>query len=99
MSTLITAGQWSHIRQKAALPQFSAAQQLLRQEVADFLARPVDVPQLPGGYYHAAGEQTTSARSTQSSSSSSPTRLGSTDAPSTAPPTPANPLTRPGAGP
>lgn len=52
MTTLVTEGQWSHIRQKAALPQFSAAQQLLRAEVADFLARPVDVPQLPGGYYH-----------------------------------------------
>ena len=52
MTTLITASQWSHIRQKAALPQFSAAQQLLRHEVDDFLARPVDVPQLPGGYYH-----------------------------------------------
>ncbi len=52
MTTLITESQWSHIRQKAALPQFAPALQLLRDEVADFLARPVDVPQLPGGYYH-----------------------------------------------
>ena len=52
MTTLISASQWSQIRQKAALPQFAAALKLLHAEVADFLARPVDVPQLPGGYYH-----------------------------------------------
>ncbi len=52
MTTLITESEWSQVRQKAALPQFAPALQLLRAEVADFLARPVDVPQLPGGYYH-----------------------------------------------
>ncbi len=52
MTTLITESQWSQIRQNAALPQFTAARKLLHEEVADFLARPVDVPLLPGGYYH-----------------------------------------------
>ena len=52
MTTLITERQWTQIRQKAGLPQFAAALQLLRHEVSDFSARPVDAPQLPGGYYH-----------------------------------------------
>lgn len=51
-TTLISHDQWSDIRQKTGLPQFAPAVELLRSEVADFFARPVDVPQLPGGYYH-----------------------------------------------
>ena len=51
-TTLISDGQWAQIRHKAELPQFAAAFELLRHEVGDFFVRPVDVPQLPGGYYH-----------------------------------------------
>ena len=51
-SPLISDEQMSQIRHKAGLPQFAPALELLRHEVADFFARPVDVPQLPGGYYH-----------------------------------------------
>ena len=51
-TALISDSQWRQIRQKAELPQFAAALRLLRHEVADFIARPVDAPQLPGGYYH-----------------------------------------------
>ena len=52
MTTLISDRQWSQIRRNAGLAQFAPAPQLLRHEVQDFIARPVDVPQLPGGYYH-----------------------------------------------
>ena len=51
-TTLISDRQWSQIRQNVGLPQFAAALQRLRDEAQDFIARPVDVPQLPGGYYH-----------------------------------------------
>ncbi len=51
-TTLISDDQWSDIRHKVGLPQFASAVGLLRDEVDDFLARPVDVPELPGGYYH-----------------------------------------------
>ena len=51
-TTLISDEQWAQIRHKAELPQFAAAFELLRHEVGDFFVRPVDVPQLPGGYYH-----------------------------------------------
>ncbi len=51
-TTLISDDQWSDIRLKAGLPQFASAAGLLRDEVEDFFARPVDVPLLPGGYYH-----------------------------------------------
>ena len=52
MTTLISDSQWTQIRQKAELPQFAAALQLLRHEVQDFITLPVEAPQLPGGYYH-----------------------------------------------
>ena len=51
-TTLISDEQWSQIRHKARLPQFAAALALLRHEVEDFIVRPVEVPDLPGGYYH-----------------------------------------------
>ena len=51
-TTLISDEQWAQIRHKAGLQQFAAAFELLRHEVDDFFARPVEVPQLPGGYYH-----------------------------------------------
>ena len=51
-NTLVSDEQMSQIRHKAGLPQFAPALELLRHEVEDFFARPVDVPQLPGGYYH-----------------------------------------------
>ncbi|MFZ1753344.1 MAG: heparinase II/III family protein [Caldilineaceae bacterium] len=43
---------WREIKQRAGLPTFAPAMQRLRDEVADFLARPVAVPAQPGGYYH-----------------------------------------------
>ena len=52
MTKLISDRQWSQIRRNAGSAQFAPALQLLRHEVQDFIARPVDVPQLPGGYYH-----------------------------------------------
>ena len=51
-TSLISEEQWSQIRRKAGLAQFAAAVGLLRGEVEDFFARPVDVQELPGGYYH-----------------------------------------------
>lgn len=50
--TLISDEQWPQVQRKAGLPQFAAALGLLRHEVDDFIARPVGVQALPGGYYH-----------------------------------------------
>ncbi len=50
--TLISDEQWLLVQRKAGLPQFAAALGLLRHEVDDFIARPVGVQALPGGYYH-----------------------------------------------
>ncbi len=50
--TLLSDADWQRIRERAALPAFGPAIQRLRDEVADFLARPVAVPGEPGGYYH-----------------------------------------------
>ena len=52
MTRIISDRQWSQIERKAAQPQFAAAMDLLRAEVADFVARPVEAQELPGGYYH-----------------------------------------------
>jgi len=49
---LLSETDWHAIQQRAALPTFGAAMQRLRDEVADFLARPVALPAEPGGYYH-----------------------------------------------
>ncbi len=50
--TLISDEQWPQVQRKAGLPQFAEALGLLRHEVDDFIARPVGVQALPGGYYH-----------------------------------------------
>ena len=52
MSRLISEQHWTQIRHKAALPQFAAALRHLHHNVQDFSARPVTVPDKPGGYYH-----------------------------------------------
>ncbi|MCE7988657.1 MAG: hypothetical protein DYG89_46470 [Caldilinea sp. CFX5] len=49
---LFSDADWQSIQIHAGLPAFAAAMQRLRQEAADFLARPVTVPTAPGGYYH-----------------------------------------------
>ncbi len=49
---LLSERHWSQIRQKAGSPHFAPALRRLRDEAQDFLARPVAVPNRPGGYYH-----------------------------------------------
>jgi len=49
---LFSAVDWQSIQTRASLPAFAAVMHRLRQEVADFLDRPVTVPTAPGGYYH-----------------------------------------------
>lgn len=50
--SLISPAQWRHIRRRAGLPAFAPALKQLAGDVQEFLARPVAVPDLPGGYYH-----------------------------------------------
>lgn len=50
--TLLSDDDWQHIQQRAILSAFAPAMQRLREEVADFMVRPVAVPGEPGGYYH-----------------------------------------------
>lgn len=49
---LLSEADWQAIQSRAALPAFATVIQRLRQEVADALAQPVNVPTAPGGYYH-----------------------------------------------
>ncbi|MCB0188013.1 MAG: hypothetical protein KDE31_27285, partial [Caldilineaceae bacterium] len=49
---LIPATKWPAIRRRAQSPAWHAAMQQLREDVADLLAQPWDVPTAPAGHFH-----------------------------------------------
>ncbi|MDA0747145.1 MAG: heparinase II/III family protein, partial [bacterium] len=49
---LISESEWTALRTRVKQPVFRDAVRRLNEEVDDFLARPVAVPEGPAGYYH-----------------------------------------------
>ncbi len=49
---LLTPADRDRLRRRAADPRFTVSIERLRRQVGRYLEEPIDVPSLPGGYYH-----------------------------------------------